>query len=36
MILARAMELIAEGLETKDRLDNLMDNDWKEIQGYYI
>jgi diguanylate cyclase (GGDEF)-like protein/PAS domain S-box-containing protein len=30
------MEVIAEGIETKDQLDILMDNECKEIQGYYF
>lgn len=30
------MEVIAEGIETKGQLDILMENDCKEIQGYYF
>ncbi|MEY8744661.1 EAL domain-containing protein [Bacillales bacterium AN1005] len=30
------MEVIAEGIETKGQLDILMQNDCKEIQGYYF
>ncbi|SDC91957.1 PAS domain S-box-containing protein/diguanylate cyclase (GGDEF) domain-containing protein [Paenibacillus sp. UNCCL117] len=30
------MEVIAEGIETKEQLDILMVNDCKEIQGYYF
>jgi EAL domain-containing protein (putative c-di-GMP-specific phosphodiesterase class I) len=29
------MDVIAEGIETKEQLDILMDNDCKKIQGYY-
>ncbi len=29
------MDVIAEGIETKDQLDILMDNDCSKIQGYY-
>lgn len=30
------MEVIAEGIETKDQLDILMDNECRKIQGYYF
>ncbi|TMV45562.1 EAL domain-containing protein [Paenibacillus mesophilus] len=30
------MEVVAEGIETKDQLDILTDNDCKEIQGFYF